>query len=102
MRPDIEEFFQKMKENDLNKDIPSFESLTRPRRNYRGWISLAAAVSLITMAWLFGQDPDAREQLGVILDTENSPSVTNTLFEPESDGLMEWEAPSDYLSNDFN
>ncbi len=74
-----------------------------PGGKNRYWLTgIAAVISLIAIFQIFFTEKETRKEIELILDTSNSPTVTNALSEPEQEEFLDWEAPSDYLSDDFN
>ncbi len=102
MQQDLNRFFREMKEQDNRTGVPSFEECVR-KPPARTWAYAAAAVITLTAVMLiFINNSPWNEAPTIRLDTGNSPTVTNTLASPGTEEFLDWEAPTDYLSNDFN
>jgi len=102
MQNDIEEFFRDMKKTDSLRHVPPFEDFI-VRHKKRWWLyGVAATISLLTALTFMIPESIRVSSDQVLLDTDSSPTVTNTLNEQQEVTFLEWEAPSDYLIEDFN
>ncbi len=103
MPDQIDAFFERMKKSEAGQPVPDFQEFLPQKKKQPVWLyGIAAGISLIAAFLVFQEDDQTIQEIKMVLDTNNSPTVTNTLAQPEEEEFLEWEAPSDYLSNDFN
>lgn len=102
MQQSPESFFKHMRQEDSHREIPSFERMARRPATYRWLYGVAAVITLLAVILVFIDDSPEASIQDIILDTGNSPTVTESLSAPQEEEFLDWEAPTDYLSNDFN
>jgi hypothetical protein len=102
MKTDLEQFFEKMKAEENALPTPPIEEFLPKKNNYYWLYGMAATISLLAILFVLQQENKKRTEFSILLNSNNSPTVTEPLAEPETVELLEWEAPTDYLSNDFN
>jgi|GEM_PF-3226456 len=103
---DLQDFFADMRKRDEQVSIPEYETLTRRKTRWRtmGMVSLGMAAALvIAFTFYFNTEKKPVNQVDmawVITLSPNGGTTTQSLISNESD-IDTWEAPSDFLIDDF-
>jgi hypothetical protein len=98
----LESFFKTIKKADEQLLVPPFLKRIEPTRRERPLFLYAATtvVVIVAVVLLVLQDRNSiMQHVDILVPVGENPSKTNSLLDEKS--LLEWESPTDFLSEDF-